>query len=124
MAGPAAPTTIDPSDGRRGRYRRRGRTARSPEQAASDRLAPERYARRPAARPRPRPDAKNFGGEVSFEPPSFTSLDHLVGAGEQRGGNLEFEGSCGLDIDDELELGRPVDRQGRPLRAFEGATGI
>src|SRR5213079_3128783 len=51
-------------------------------------------------------------------------FDHLVGGGEQPGGNLEFEGSCGLDIDDQLELGRPVDRQVRRLRAFEDATGI
>src|SRR5262249_43029887 len=63
--------------------------------------------------------------EVSFfEPPFTSSFDHLVGAGEQRGGNFEFEGSCGLDIDDELELGRPVDRQVGRLRAFEDATGI
>src|SRR5947199_129752 len=30
-----------------------------------DRLAPVRRARRPAARQRPRPDAENFGGDVS-----------------------------------------------------------
>src|SRR5262245_24138322 len=34
--------------------------------AATDRLAPSRPAIRPAARPRPPPDAENFGGEVSF----------------------------------------------------------
>src|SRR5262245_37759817 len=34
--------------------------------AASDRLAPLRFATRPAVRQRPRPDAENFGGEVSF----------------------------------------------------------
>src|SRR5262245_27922553 len=42
-----------------------------------DRLAPLRDATPPAARQRPLPDAENFGGEVS--------LDHLVGAREQRG---------------------------------------
>src|SRR5262245_60485569 len=51
-------------------------------------------------------------------------FDHLVGGGEQPGGNLEFEASCGLDIDDQLKLGRPVDGQVRRLRAFEDATGI
>src|ERR1700758_786961 len=51
-------------------------------------------------------------------------LHPTVGGGEQPGGNLEFEASCRLDIDDELELGRPVDRQVRRLRAFEDATGI
>src|SRR5262249_33178373 len=68
MAGPAARTTIDPLDARRGRCRRRGRTARSPEQDASDRLAPRQDAISPAARRRPRPDAENFGGEVSWPP--------------------------------------------------------
>src|SRR5262249_56992339 len=49
-----------------------------------DRIAPTRSAARPAARQRPLPDARMHGGEISFEPPSrFTSLDHLVGAGEQ-----------------------------------------
>src|SRR6516162_12913 len=56
--------------------------------------------------------------------PSTPSFNHLVGGGEQPGEDLEFEGSCGLDIDDQLELGRPVDRQVRRLRAFEDATGI
>src|SRR6516165_12764808 len=48
--------------------------------AATDRLAPTRNATPPAARPRPRPDAENFGGEVSFcTSLCFTSFDHLVG---------------------------------------------
>ena len=34
--------------------------------AASDMLAPTRNATPPGARRRPRPDAENFGGEVSF----------------------------------------------------------
>src|SRR6516225_7741580 len=34
--------------------------------AATDRLAPTRNATPPAARQRPRPDAENFGGEVSW----------------------------------------------------------
>ena len=32
------------------------------------------------------------------------SLDHYVGAGEQRGRNREAEGSCSLEIDRQLEL--------------------
>ena len=39
------------------------------------------------------------------------SLDHLVGAGEQRGRNLDAERACSRQIDDELELGRLHDRQ-------------
>ena len=56
-----------------------------PHRPASDRLARLRSATRPAARPRPRPDAEIvFGGEVSSrKPPSLVCLfDHLVGAGE------------------------------------------
>src|SRR5215831_21162702 len=39
--------------------------ARSDAPAAKDKLAPTRSATRPAARQRLRPDAENFGGEVS-----------------------------------------------------------
>src|SRR5262249_62247792 len=46
MPGPAARTTIDPLDARRDRCRRRGRTARSPEQDETDRLAPTRNVTR------------------------------------------------------------------------------
>jgi hypothetical protein len=76
-----------------------------------------RSATRPAARQRPRPDAENFGGEVSFEPPSrFTSLDHLVGEQLDRIGYLDAECSRGLHVDDELELGRLQDREVGPAQ--------
>src|SRR5262249_8341169 len=39
-----------------------------------DRLAPTRNASRPAARQRPRPDAENFGGEVSQYPSLVAGL--------------------------------------------------
>src|SRR5262245_15680210 len=39
------------------------------------------------------------------------SLDHLVGAGEQRGRYIDAKRPGGLQIDDELELGRLKDRQ-------------
>src|SRR5262245_39132403 len=79
---------------------------RSSAPAASDRLAPTRNATRPGARQHPRPDAGIvYGGEVSFEPP-FTSFDHLVGAGEQRGRNFNAKRAGGGQIDDQLKLAR------------------
>src|SRR6516165_7685447 len=61
-----APTAIDRSiaQGRPAPSQRQ--SLRSTALAASDKPAPKRSARRPAARQRPRPDAENFGGEVSF----------------------------------------------------------
>jgi hypothetical protein len=44
-------------------------------------------------------------------PPRASSLDHLVGAGEERGRKVEANCSRGLKIDDQLELGRQLDRQ-------------
>src|SRR5215831_12941305 len=43
--------------------------------------------------------------------PSTPSFDHLVGASEQRGRNIEAERLDGLEIEDELELGPLDDRQ-------------
>src|SRR5262245_45318165 len=54
----------------RGPESEQSRMARSRALAASDTLAPKQSATRPAARRRPLSDTENFGGEVSFEPPS------------------------------------------------------
>src|SRR5262252_10703319 len=55
---------------------------------------------------------KISAGKFHFEPPSrFTSLDHLVGAGEQRRWHLDAERLGGGQIDDELEFGRLLDRK-------------
>src|SRR5262245_60594730 len=56
--------------------------------------------------------------------PSTPSFDHLVGAREQHCGHFETEYLARLQVDDELELGRPQDRQvGRPL-ALKNAPAI
>src|SRR6516165_11554447 len=43
--------------------------------------------------------------------PSTPSFDHLVGEREQLVRNLEAERLGGRDVDDEIELGRLLDRQ-------------
>src|SRR6516165_9906755 len=57
----------------------------------------------------PRPDAENFDGEVSFEPP-FTSFDHLFGAREQRKRCGDAERPCTLATR-ALASWRPARRQ-------------
>src|SRR5262249_34042196 len=93
--------------------------------AAMDRSAPKRHARLSAARQRPRPDAENFGGEVSSEPPSrLTSLDHLVGAGEQRCWHIQAERLRGLEVDGQLELGWRLYWEFRRLIASENTIDV
>ena len=52
------------------------------------------------------------------------SLDHLVGAGEERGRDREAEGLRGLEIDHQLELGRLLHGQIGGLLAFKNAADV
>src|SRR5262244_685957 len=47
------------------------------------------------------------------------SLDHLVGAGDDRRRHVDAERLRGLEIDDHLDLGRKFDRQIAGLRALQ-----
>jgi hypothetical protein len=57
-----------------------------------------------------------------ISPPAL--LDYLVGAPEDRHRNRQAERARGLQIDDELELGRLLDRQLARLRAFEDLVDV
>src|SRR5262249_57477082 len=51
-------------------------------------------------------------GKFHFAPPSrFTSLDHLVGAADQRQRNGKAEGLGSFQVDDQLDFGGLLDRQ-------------
>src|SRR4029453_10259537 len=52
------------------------------------------------------------------------SLDHLVGEQLDRVGHLDAEPPSRLQVDDELEFGRPDDRQFGGLRALENSTRV
>src|SRR5262249_42363161 len=53
---------------------------------------------------------KSTAGKFHFEPP-FTSLDHLIGAGKHKRRKVEADRSRCLEIDEELKLGRALDRK-------------
>ena len=66
------------------------------------------------------------GGDLSrcSNVPELRLLDHLLGAGEQRGRHLEAERFGSLEIDDQLVLGRCLHRQVGRLFAFENTINI
>src|SRR5262249_22403986 len=58
-------------------------------------------------------------GSFILNPPSrFTSLDHLVGAGEQRRWHVEAERPRSVEVDHQLELRRLHNRQVHGLGAL------
>src|SRR5262249_10152670 len=68
---------------------------------------------------------KISAGKFHFEPPSpFTSFDHLVGAGKQRGRHGDAERFRGLEVDHQLELSRPLHGQVGWLFALENAASV
>src|SRR5215469_6976643 len=55
--------------------------------------------------------AQSLGLPILTHDELASSLDHLVGAGEQSGRDGEAERLCGREIDDEFHLGGKLDRQ-------------
>src|SRR5262249_24019478 len=66
---------------------------------------------------------KISAGKFHFEPP-FTSFDHLVGTGEQRGRNFNAKRAGGGQIDDQLKLARLHYRQVGRLSTLEDFAGV
>ncbi len=59
--------------------------------------------------------------EAIYEHPAVgVSFYDLIGAGEQRGRHGEAEGFGGLEINDQLEFGRLLDRNISRFHSFEG----
>src|SRR5262249_58075790 len=69
---------------------------------------------------------KISAGKFHFEPPSpFTSLDDLVGAGEQLRRDFEAKGPGRVQVDEEFKLGRPQHGlMGRLLVIKDSAGGV
>src|SRR5262245_26585269 len=64
-------------------------------------------------------------GSFILNPPSyFTSLDHPAGAGEHCCRKFEAERPSGLEIDNQLVLGRRLHRKISRLRALEDTVDI
>src|SRR5438034_1097662 len=57
-------------------------------------------------------------------PLPLRSLNHLIRALQQRLGNRQADRLCGLHVDAQLELGRPLDRHIGRLGALENAIHV